>query len=124
MSTTSKSDALKTILNTLSASSGDIEASAVVSTDGLMIASNFPAGLDEDRVAAMSAALLAMAERSTRELERGELEQVFLKGNQGNLIMLAAGSDGVLTTLTTEGAKIGLVFLDMKRAAAEVARII
>ena len=60
----SKSDALKAILNSLSTSSGDIEASAVVSTDGLMIASNFPAGLDEDRLAAMSAALLAMGERT------------------------------------------------------------
>lgn len=89
-----------------------------------MIASNFPAGLDEDRVAAMSAALLAMGERSSKELDRGELEQVFIKGNQGNLVMLAAGQDGVLTTLTSKGAKLGLVFLDMKRAAEEIARII
>ncbi|MCB1237552.1 MAG: roadblock/LC7 domain-containing protein [Verrucomicrobiae bacterium] len=120
----SKSDALKTILNTLSASSGDIEASAVVSTDGLMIASNFPAGLDEDRVAAMSAALLAMGERSAAELERGELDQVFIKGARGNVVMLAAGHEGVLTTLTTPNAKLGLVFLDMKRAAEEISRII
>ncbi|MBE2287782.1 MAG: roadblock/LC7 domain-containing protein [Prosthecobacter sp.] len=119
-----KSDALKTILNTLSSSSGDIEASAVVSSDGLMIASNFPAGLDEDRVAAMSAALLAMGERSASELERGGLEQIFIKGEKGNLVMMAAGPEGVLTTLTTQGAKLGLVFLDMKRAAKEIARII
>lgn len=120
----SKSDALKSILNSLSSSSGDIEASAVVSTDGLMIVSNFPAGLDEDRVAAMSAALLAMGERTARELERGDLDQVFIKGENGNVVMLAAGRDGVLTTLTTPKAKLGLVFLDMKRAAAEIARII
>ena len=120
----SKSDALKTILNTLSSSSGDIEASAVVSTDGLMIASNFPAGMDEDRVAAMSAALLAMGERSAAELNRGGLEQVFIKGEKGNLVMLAAGHEGVLTTLTSPRAKLGLVFLDMKRAAEEIARII
>ncbi len=120
----SKADALKTILNTLSSSSGDIEASAVVSTDGLMIASNFPAGLDEDRVAAMSAALLAMGERSAGELDRGGLDQVFIKGERGNLVMMAAGNEGVLTTLTTPSAKLGLVFLDMKRAAKEIARII
>lgn len=120
----SKSDALKAILNGLSSSSGDIEASAVVSTDGLMIASNFPAGLDEDRVAAMSAALLAMGERTARELDRGGLDQVFIKGENGNVVMLAAGHDGVLTTLTTPKAKLGLVFLDMKRAAQEIARII
>jgi predicted regulator of Ras-like GTPase activity (Roadblock/LC7/MglB family) len=121
---TTKSDALKAILNALSSSSGDIEASAVVSTDGLMIASNFPVGLDEDRVAAMSAALLAMGERTARELERGDLDQVFIKGEQGNIVMLAAGADGVLTTLTSPNAKLGLVFLDMKRAAKEISRII
>ena len=121
---TSKADALKTILNSLSASSGDIQASAVVSTDGLMIASNFPAGLDEDRLAAMSAALLAMGERTARELDRGNLDQVFIKGEHGNIVMLSAGNEGVLTTLTSQNAKLGLVFLDMKRAAQEIARII
>ena len=120
----SKSDALKTILNTLSASSGDIEASAVVSSDGLMIASNFPVVLDEDRVAAMTAALLAMGERSAGELNRGHLDQVFIKGEKGNLVLLSAGPEAVLTTLTTPRAKLGLVFLDMKRAAEEIARII
>lgn len=89
-----------------------------------MIASNFPAGLDEDRVAAMSAALLAMGERSAGELDRGGLDQVFIKGERGNLVMMAAGNEGVLTTLTTPSAKLGLVFLDMKRAAKEIARII
>lgn len=123
MATTSKSDALNTILNTLSASSGDIEASAVISSDGLMIASNFPAGLDEDRVAAMAAALLSMSERASSELSRGELDQIFVKGENGNLILVTAGNEGVLTTLTASSAKLGLVFLDMKRAAQEIARV-
>lgn len=124
MAITSKSDALNTILNTLSASSGDIEASAVISTDGLMIASNFPAGLDEDRVAAMAAALLSMGERASGELSRGSLDQVFIKGENGNLILITSGDDSMLTTLTSKGAKLGLVFLDMSRAAAEIARIL
>lgn len=124
MATTSKSDALNTILNTLSASSGDIEASAVISSDGLMIASNFPVGLDEDRVAAMAAALLSMGQRASNELDRGDLDQVFIKGENGNLIMITSGDEGVLTTLTTKSAKLGLVFLDMKRAAEEITRII
>ncbi|MCF6312680.1 MAG: roadblock/LC7 domain-containing protein [Verrucomicrobiales bacterium] len=123
MSTISKSDALNTILNTLSASSGDIEASAVISSDGLMIASNFPADLDEDRVAAMAAALLSMGERAASELSRGDLDQIFIKASIGNLILVTAGDEGILTTLTTANAKLGLVFLDMRRAAEEVARI-
>ena len=103
----SKSDALNAILNSLSATSGDIEASAVVSTDGLMMASNFPAGMDEDRISAMAAALLAMGERAN-----------------GYVILMGTGPNGVLVALCTKAAKLGLIFLDMQRAAAELTRII
>lgn len=124
MALTSKMDALKSILSSLSSTSGDIEASAVVSTDGLLMASNFPAGMDEDSMAAMTAALLAMGERAARELGRGELDQVFIKGNKGYVVMMAAGHEGVLTALCTKSAKLGLIFLDMQRAANEVSKIL
>lgn len=124
MALISKMDALKSILSSLSSSSADIEASAVVSVDGLLMASNFHAGMDEESIAAMTAALLAMGERSARELVRGDLEQVFIKGNKGYLILMAAGSEGVLATLCGKAAKLGLIFLDMNRAAAEIAKIL
>lgn len=124
MAVISKMDALKSILSSLSSCSADIEASAVVSTDGLLMASNFPAGMDEESIAAMTAALLAMGERSVRELARGELEQVFIKGNKGFLILMAAGTEGVLATLCSKQAKLGLIFLDMNRAAAEIGKIL
>jgi predicted regulator of Ras-like GTPase activity (Roadblock/LC7/MglB family) len=124
MAKVTKLDALNSILGSLSASSGDIEACAVVSTDGLMMASNFPAGMEEERVSAMAAALLAMGERTARELNRGEIEQVYVRGKDGLVIMMGAGADGVLTALCTRNAKLGLIFLDMHRAAVEIAKII
>lgn len=124
MAKVSKLDALNSILTSLSSSSADIEACAVVSTDGLLMASNFPAGMDEERIAAMAAALLAMGERTARELSRGDLEQVFVRGNNGLVIMMGAGEDGVLTALCSKNAKLGLIFLDMNRAASEIGKII
>lgn len=124
MAKVTKLDALNTILGSLSASSGDIEACAVVSTDGLMMASNFPAGLDEERMGAMTAALLAMGERTSNELSRGELEQVYVRGRNGMVIMMGAGHDGVLTALCNKNAKLGLIFLDMHRAAEEIGKVI
>ncbi|MBS1828594.1 MAG: roadblock/LC7 domain-containing protein [Bryobacteraceae bacterium] len=124
MAKVTKLDALNTILGSLSASSGDIEACAVVSTDGLMMASNFPAGLDEERMGAMTAALLAMGERTSNELSRGDLEQVYVRGRNGMVIMMGAGHDGVLTALCSKNAKLGLIFLDMHRAAEEVGKVI
>lgn len=120
----SKTEALNSILGSLSATSGDIEACAVVSTDGLMMASNFPAGMDEERLGAMAAALLAMGERASMELNRGSLQQVFVRGQHGIVVMMAAGSDGVLTALCSQSAKLGLIFLDMQRAALELSKII
>jgi len=124
MAKVTRLDALNTILGSLSASSGDIEACAVVSTDGLMMASNFPAGMDEDRLGAMTAALLAMGERTSNELSRGELEQVYVRGRNGMVVMMGAGNEGVLAALCTKNSKLGLIFLDMQRAAHELAKVI
>ena len=86
-----RSEVLNSILNDLNGTSADIEASAVISTDGLMIASMLPAELDEDRVGAMSAAILALGDRSAAELARGELEQVLIKGDTDELFSFDFG---------------------------------
>ena len=121
---TMRADMLTSILSEPNGSSADIEASAVVSTDGLMMAALLPANLDEDRVGAMSAALLSLGDRTARELARGELEQVLIKGDRGYILMTHAGSDAVLTVLAKPQAKLGLIFLDVKRAAESIINII
>lgn len=104
--------------------SPDIEASAVVSVDGLIIASDLPQTTEEDRVAAMSAAMLSLGERIARELGRGDLDQVYVRGNNGYVFLLAAGEDAVLTVLTRREAKLGLVLLDTRRCAADLTKLI
>ncbi len=102
----------------------DIEASAVVSVDGLTIASDLPADVEEDRVSAMSAAMLSLGERIASELGRGTLDQVYIRGDNGYVILMSIGEDAVLTALARQGAKLGLVFLDMRRAAADLGRLL
>jgi predicted regulator of Ras-like GTPase activity (Roadblock/LC7/MglB family) len=115
---------LTSVLTELNGTSGDIEASAVISTDGLTIASVLPAGMDEDRVGAMSAAMLSLGDRTAQELARGRLEQVLIKGEKGYVLMIYAGSESVLTVLAKPNAKLGLIFLDVKRAAASIAEFL
>ena len=119
-----RADMLTSILSELNGSSADIEASAIVSTDGLMMAALLPSGMDEDRVGAMSAALRSLGDRTARELARGSLEQVLIKGGKGYILMTHAGEDAVLTVLTKPQAKLGLIFLDVRRAAEAVAKVI
>jgi predicted regulator of Ras-like GTPase activity (Roadblock/LC7/MglB family) len=102
----------------------DIEASAVVSVDGLTMASDLPADVEEDRVSAMSAAMLSLGERIASELGRGTLDQVYIRGDNGYVILMSIGEEAVLTALARKGAKLGLVFLDMRRAAADLGRLL
>jgi uncharacterized protein len=111
-------------LGDLQASSPDIEASAVVSVDGLSMASALPHDVEEDRVSAMSAAMLSLGERIASELGRGRLEQVYVKGVAGYVILMAVGQEAVLTVLVGDQAKLGLVFLDMRRAAEDLGKLI
>ncbi|MEP7284444.1 MAG: roadblock/LC7 domain-containing protein [Chloroflexota bacterium] len=111
-------------LRDLQAGTTEIEASAVVSVDGLIMASALPATTEEDRVSAMSAAMLSLGERIAGELGRGLLDQVYVRGNKGYVLLMSVGTDAVLTALVRENAKLGLVFLDMKRAAGDLEKLV
>jgi len=51
------------MLRVLRTADGNIQAFALVSADGLVIASNLPEPVGEDRVSAMSGAMLSFGER-------------------------------------------------------------
>jgi hypothetical protein len=111
-------------LQDMQTSCPDIMGSAVVSVDGLIMASALHEGISEDRVSAMSAAMLSLGERIANELGRGALDQVYIKGEKGYVILMSVGDEAVLTVLAGEDAKLGLVFLDMRRAIEALAKII
>jgi predicted regulator of Ras-like GTPase activity (Roadblock/LC7/MglB family) len=72
----------------------------------------------------MSAAMLSLGERTAKELARGDLSEVYVKGENGYVVLMASGENAVLTALARKDAKLGLVFLDMKRTAEEVAELV
>ena len=111
----SRSQQMVEELKKLQISSPDIQASAIVSADGLIIASALPKNVEEDRVSAMSAAMLSLGERISGEMRRGELDQVYIRGNGGYVMLMSVGEDAVLTVMASENAKLGLIFLDIKR---------
>ena len=111
-------------LRDLQAGTPDIEASAVVSVDGLIMASSLPAGVDEDRISAMSAAMISLGDRIAGELGRGMLDQVYIKGTDGIIVLMSVGEEAVLPVLARPAAKLGLIFLDMKRAVDDLVRLL
>lgn len=101
----------------------DVEATALVSPDGLIMASVLPQNLEEDRVGAMSAAMLGLGQRIAMELNRGNLDQVYVKGEKGYILITSVGEEAVLLVITNQNAKLGMVFLDMKRTTEELLKV-
>ena len=124
MSLQSRSERLDHAIHALLSQTPEIEAAAVVSFDGLPMASALPPSMDEDRVAAMSAALLSLGERAAQGLGRGELSQVYIEGDAGTVFLISADDEAVLVAVAAKGAKVGMMLYEVKRTAALVAAVL
>lgn len=112
-----KAERLAQALDDFIRSSPDVEAASVVSFDGLAMASALPPGMDEDRLGAMSAALLSLGEQAALLLGRGEMRQLFVEGEHGFVFFMSAQDQAVLAAVTSRAAKIGFMLYEMRRAA-------
>ena len=117
-------EVLNQVLRGLQSGTPDIEASALISDDGLIIASAMPQHIEEMRVAGMSSTLLSLGSRAAGELARGDLRQVLIRGDDGYAVMVRATEGTMLLILTSAEAKLGLIFLDMSRAVTEIGKVL
>lgn len=99
----------------------DIQGAALVTPDGLSLTSVLPGNMDEERTAAMSAAMLSLGERIGQELSRGNIERIVIEGEKGYSVMVSCGEDAVLLVLAAKEAKQGLLFLEIKRIVKDLA---
>jgi predicted regulator of Ras-like GTPase activity (Roadblock/LC7/MglB family) len=113
-------DLLKKLLGAIP----EVKAAAIVSAEGLPIASALPQGVDETRIAAMTAALLSLSERAIIEMNKGDFDQLYVKGSSGYLLILQAGPNAVLTVSTTKDVRLGLILLDCRRTCEKIAQLI
>lgn len=120
----SRLESLNKVLKTLQSSSPGVEASALISSDGLMIASALAKDMDETRIAAMTATLLNLGTRAATELRRGEVSEVIVRGDHGYAVMLSAGRGALLLVLATEDTPLGLIFFDMREAVKGIKTVL
>ena len=115
---------LEGVLKDLESTVGDIEGSALVRSDGLIVAYAMPRTTDESLVAAMSAALLNIGTRTANELSRGDLDKVIVSGSKGDVVLMGAGTDSILSVTTKPGSNLGLVLVEMKRTTSKLGNLI
>lgn len=115
---------LEALLHMFLLKNPNINAAAVITTEGLPILSAISHRLDETRIAAMSATLLSLAERAIEEMERGDFNELFIKGTEGYLILTQAGPHAVLMLSTTLDVQLGLLFFECERICEKIAYLI
>ncbi len=119
-----RSERLQAALMALLDQAPELEAAAVVSFDGLPMASVLPPAMDEDRVAAMSAALLSLGEKAAEGLGRGDLSQVYVEGAAGTVFLMSCDNEAVLVAVASRGAKAGLMMYEVRRAAQQIGSVL
>jgi uncharacterized protein len=118
------SERINEALRALRASTPDVIGSLVVSTEGFVVSSLLPAEVDEELVSGMAASLLGVGERISTDLMRSEMEQVYVRSPKGYIILNALSHDTVLVLLVARDAKLGLIFLELRRVLAELTKAI
>ena len=111
---------IKPILSRLNSVSKDIEASAVMSRDGFNLASKIGGDVDPDRLGAMCASLLSLSSKTAKELDRGNLKQVLIEGDQGSILVVHIGTKAVLAVVSRASSNLGMVFVEARKIAKEI----
>lgn len=114
---------MNSILRELRSGLQEVEAAVLISSDAMALASDMSGESDEEMIGALSASVLSMGERAARDLKRGVLEQVYIKGDQGYLLLVHCGPDALLSLLVNPEAKMGVIFMEAKRTAEELAKL-
>jgi predicted regulator of Ras-like GTPase activity (Roadblock/LC7/MglB family) len=103
---------------------GGVEATALASRDGLLIKGIMPAGQHGETFAAMSATMLGAAETATAELNKGVPDRIIVESEHSRLIATGAGPKALLIVLTTHDAGLGLILVELEKAARLVKEIL
>jgi predicted regulator of Ras-like GTPase activity (Roadblock/LC7/MglB family) len=121
---TTKSERISELLRGLRQGTPEIIGATLVSSDGFIVASVLPSEVDEDVIGGMAASLLGIGERIAADLLGSQMEQTYVRSTKGYIVVNACGPEAVLVVLVSREAKLGLIFLELKRAVAELVRFL
>ena len=103
---------------------GDVVGSAVISTEGLLIASDLGENLEGETFAAMSAAMQGAADTAVSELKQGTLKQIIVDADEGKIITISSGKKAILVILAKPDINLGLALLELGRASGKISSVL
>jgi uncharacterized protein len=114
---------IETLLRKLS-TVGQVEGSAVVSRDGLLIADALPKNVDAEIFSSMSATMHGAGETAISELQRGVCELTMAESDKSLVVSLGVNPTFILVSLATKGVNLGLLRVEMKKTVASIAKMV
>lgn len=121
---TTKQEKIRQVLGDFVNRASSIQAAAVMSRDGVPIASKLEEEVNDERLSAISASLLSLADRAAKDLKQGELEQVLIDSADGFLLMVKVGENAVLAVVSSQKSRLGMLLVEAKKSAAIISEYI
>lgn len=112
------------MLRELRTESSSVEAAVLISSDAMPLASDLSDSFEEETLSATASALLAAGEKVARDLSRGAIGQLYLRGDEGDLVVVKVNDDAILACMVDHRAKMGMTLLEVSRCAQKLAGII
>ena len=122
--TGSKQEQLQSTLQTLRSSLPELRGALIATVDGLPIAQTFSDSTDANRVAAMAATALGLGKRINDTLGAGDLSEMSVSGDNGQVFVYATGPKGVLAVVAPPAMNLGLLHMEARDAARTVALVL
>ena len=99
---------------------GGIEASAIVSRDGLLMASYTTNGYRPEAFGALGATMLGIAENATSELSKGRVSRIIVETKNSKIITESVDPTSLLVTLTKNQSELRPILTEIEKAANKV----
>lgn len=103
---------------------GGITASAALTRDGILIASDVSREVDAEIFAAMTATMTGAAETAMSEVKAGGIQRVIVEGESAKIISIGSGPKALLVVLTEPKASLGLALIKIGDASRKIARLL
>ncbi|MHA1836141.1 MAG: roadblock/LC7 domain-containing protein [Candidatus Odinarchaeia archaeon] len=102
----------------------DLEATAVVTREGMRLACSVSAEMDADIFSAAAAAMVNLGSMTIRKLKQGNLKEVIIKGDQGYTIVTEADDKTMLVAAGRQSFRLGYYLGVLKKYAKDIAQIL
>ncbi|WXG40911.1 MAG: roadblock/LC7 domain-containing protein [Candidatus Freyarchaeum deiterrae] len=101
-----------------------LEGLAVITRDGVRIASSASASVDADMLSAASAAMISTGEMASMQLNYGNLSDIIIRGDFGHILLTRAGPNHMLVAASKDTTQLGLHLGVLRRYAKLISEIL